>query len=348
MNRKRLEELLQQLTHVQMAVIGDFFLDNYVIMERRLSEVSIETGIEAYQVVETRQYPGAAGTVVSNLRALGVNVLALGFCGDDGNGYVLRRKLLEQKVDLRGLIEVPGYSTPTYTKPMMRELDGYEHELNRMDVKNRTPLPSDLEALLVSRMESLISEADGMLVIDQVQERNCGVITDRIRSEIRDLAVRYPEKSSAWIQENTSASLRMSFEIKCARIPAAARLEQRSDDDLQTLVDHCGHELSRRTRHPVIITLGKEGLYLVEDAAAKGVYLPSIPVTGPVDIVGAGDCVSSAIGSALCAGASLTEAGILSNLAASVVIQQIGVTGTATPQQILAQFDAHPEITYFE
>jgi len=349
MNRKRLEELLQQLTHVQMAVIGDFFLDNYMIMERRLSEVSIETGIEAYQVVETRQYPGAAGTVVSNLRALGVNVLALGFCGDDGNGYVLRRKLLEQKVDLRGLIEVPGYSTPTYTKPMMRELDGYEHELNRMDVKNRTPLPSDLEALLVSRMESLISEADGMLVIDQVQERNCGVITDRIRSEIRDLAVRYPEKiicvdsreylslfENVILKSNVRESLR------------AARLEQRSDDDLQTLVDHCGHELSKRTRHPVIITLGKEGLYLVEDAAAKGVYLPSIHVTGPVDIVGAGDCVSSAIGSALCAGASLTEAGILSNLAASVVIQQIGVTGTATPQQILAQFDAHPEITYFE
>jgi len=112
MNRKRLEELLQQLTHVQMAVIGDFFLDNYVIMERRLSEVSIETGIEAYQVVETRQYPGAAGTVVSNLRALGVNVLALGFCGDDGNGYVLRRKLLEQKGGPAGSDRSAGIQHP--------------------------------------------------------------------------------------------------------------------------------------------------------------------------------------------------------------------------------------------
>ena len=349
MNRKRLEELLQKITKVQMVVIGDFFLDSYLIMDRRLSEVSVETGMEAYQVVETRQYPGAAGTVVSNLRTLGVNVKALGFCGDDGNGYVLRRKLLEQKVDLCSLIEVPGYNTPTYTKPMMRELDGYVHELNRMDIKNRTPLLPGIEASLVSRMESLINEADGMLVVDQVQERNCGVITDRVRGEIRDLAARYPAKiicvdsreylslfENVILKSNVHESLR------------AARLEEHSDEDLRTLVDQCGHELSRRTQHAVIITLGKEGLYLLEDAAAKGVYLRSIPIAGPVDIVGAGDSVSSAIGSALCAGASLTEAGILGNLAASIVIQQIGVTGTASPKQILAQFDAHPEITYFE
>jgi bifunctional ADP-heptose synthase (sugar kinase/adenylyltransferase) len=64
--------------------------------------------------------------------------------------------------------------------------------------------------------------------------------------------------------------------------------------------------------------------------------------------VGAGDSVNASVGAALCAGASLKEAGILGNLAASVVIQQIGTTGTATPRQILEQFDAHPEMEYFE
>ena len=194
MNRNRLEQLLQDLTRVRLVVFGDYFLDYYMMMERRLSEISIETGLEAYQIVGTRKYPGAAGTVVLNLRALGVNVLALGLCGDDGNGCDLRKRLFDNGVDLRALMEVPGYDTPSYIKPMMRELDGMEHELNRMDIKNRTPLPVELETALIEKLHTLLPEADGMLVVDQVQECNCGVITDRIRNEIKLMAKAYPKK----------------------------------------------------------------------------------------------------------------------------------------------------------
>ena len=38
------------------------------------------------------------------------------------------------------LVIRPDRFTPTYTKPMMREPDGAMHELNRLDIKNRTPL----------------------------------------------------------------------------------------------------------------------------------------------------------------------------------------------------------------
>lgn len=349
MDRSRLEELLQRVSRVRMVVLGDFFLDSYLIMERRLSELSIETGLEAFQVVETRQYPGAAGTVVSNLRALGVQVMAIGLYGDDGNGYILRRKLLEQKVDLRGFTEVTGMLTPTYTKPMMRELDGYEHELNRMDIKHRTALPASLEETVSGHLQTLLPEADGVLVIDQVAERNCGIITDRIRAEIGQMALLYPKKiicadsreylglfENVILKSNVRESLR------------AAHQEHRAGEALAASAERCGHELSARTHHPVVITLGSEGLYLVENEQTDGCFLPSLPVDGPIDIVGAGDSVNASVGAALCAGASLKEAGILGNLAASVVIQQIGTTGTATPRQILEQFDAHPEMEYFE
>ena len=345
MDRKRLEEILNKLESIHMVVFGDFFLDNYQMMDRRLSEMSIETGLEAFQVVEVRQYPGAAGTVTSNLRAFGVNVMALGLSGDDGNGYVLRRKLHDMGVDLRGLLEIPGYDTPTYTKPMMRELDGYEHELNRMDIKHRVPLSADVEKALIEKLHALLPEADGMLVIDQVQERNCGVITDKIRGEINQLAQEYPGKiicvdsreylslfENVILKSNVNESLR------------AAHLECADDESLSDTAERCGQVLTRRTQRPVIITLGSDGLFLTANENTPGFALPSIPVNGPIDIVGAGDSVNAAIGSALCAGATLKEAGILGNLAASVVIQQIGVTGTATPQQLLAQFDAHPDL----
>lgn len=345
MNRKRLEEILNKIQQVRLVVLGDFFLDSYLMMDRRLSEFSIETGLEAFQVVETRHNPGAAGTVVSNLRSLGAGVLAIGLVGDDGNGYLLRRRLGEQQVDLRGFLEVPGMLTPTYTKPLMRELDGYVHELNRMDIKHRTALTESHEAALVEQLRALLPEADGMLVIDQVSERNCGVVTDRIRQAISQLADTYPDKV---ICADSREYLGL-FEnvILKANVHESIRATQAAVDpheEPKQTADHCGRVLSAKTHHPVIITLGSDGLYLLENEKNPGWHLPSLPVPGPVDIVGAGDSVNAAVGAALCAGASLREAGLLGNLAASVVIQQIGTTGTASPQQILQQFDAHPEL----
>lgn len=345
MDRNRLEEILQKLKSVRMVVFGDFFLDSYQIMERKLSEISIETGMEAFQVVEVRQSPGAAGTVVTNLCSLGVNVLALGVSGDDGNGYVLRRKLQEKGVDLRGMLELPGYDTPTYTKPMMRELDGYEHELNRMDIKHRVPLTREIEDALINQLHALLPEADGMLIIDQVQERNCGVITDRIRAEISQMALKYPEKIiSADSRDYLELFENVILKSNVRESLRAAQMDSQESEPPTAAAERCARVLTSRTHRPVIITLGSSGLFLAEKAGIPGCTLPSIPVTGPIDVVGAGDSVNAAVGSALCTGATLKEAGILGNLAASVVIQQIGTTGCATPQQLLAQFDAHSEL----
>lgn len=62
--------------------------------------------------------------------------------------------------------------------------------------------------------------------------------------------------------------------------------------------------------------------------------MPGYSVTGPIDIVGAGDAATSGIVSALLAGANELEAAALGNLVASITVQQIGTTGTASPEQV--------------
>jgi sugar/nucleoside kinase (ribokinase family) len=57
-------------------------------------------------------------------------------------------------------------------------------------------------------------------------------------------------------------------------------------------------------------------------------------VAGPIDIVGAGDSTSAGVACAVAAGATLTEAAAFGNLVASITIQQLGTTGTATPEQV--------------
>jgi bifunctional ADP-heptose synthase (sugar kinase/adenylyltransferase) len=126
MDNGRLRSLLEKFPSITLAVVGDYFLDKYLIIDQSLSETSLETGLEAHQVVEVRLSPGAAGTVTSNLCALGVNVIALGLIGDDGDGMELERKLRATGVNASHLIRQGGHFTPTYTKPMLRAGDGSE------------------------------------------------------------------------------------------------------------------------------------------------------------------------------------------------------------------------------
>src|SRR5947209_19963892 len=88
------EHILATLRHRTVGVLGDLFLDRYLDIDPALNEPSVETGLTAYQVTRVRSYPGAAGTVINNLAALGVGrIYPIACIGDDGEGYELRQAL---------------------------------------------------------------------------------------------------------------------------------------------------------------------------------------------------------------------------------------------------------------
>src|SRR6266404_6032348 len=89
-----LEQILSHIPHLSLGVVGDLFLDRYLDIDAKLTEPSLETGLDAYQVVQVRSVPGAAGTVINNLVALGVGrVCPIAVIGDDGEGHELRQAL---------------------------------------------------------------------------------------------------------------------------------------------------------------------------------------------------------------------------------------------------------------
>ena len=88
------EQILRRLPGLTIGVLGDLFLDRYLDLDAALTEPSIETGLDAYQVVRVRSSPGAAGTVINNLHALGVGtIVPISMIGADGEGYELRQAL---------------------------------------------------------------------------------------------------------------------------------------------------------------------------------------------------------------------------------------------------------------
>ena len=338
MDEAKLTRYLDRFPQVRVLVVGDFFLDKYLILERALSETSLETGLEAYQVVEVRCSPGAAGTVTSNLRALGAQVTALGAIGDDGEGYELRRGLEQRGADASPLVVRGDLFTPTYTKPMMREADGRLHELNRLDIKNRARLPATVEAELIRRLRDLVPRMDAVIVADQVQERDCGMVTDRVREELGRLALQNPAKVFAADSRERIGEYRHIITKPNRREAARAIVPGWAGDDatlpLEAVLEH-GASLRQRIGQPVFLTLSADGVMVFDQ---RHIHVPAVPVSGEIDPVGAGDSTMSGIVLALCAGASLAEAALIGNLVASITIQQIGTTGTASPAQVLARF----------
>src|SRR5689334_10326674 len=120
-----IDQILSALPGKRICVVGDLFLDRYLDIDADLTELSIETGLDAYQVVRVRSYPGALGTIINNLAALGVGtILPVAFYGDDGEGYELQQALERMPaIEKGGLYVTPQRRTPTYTKPMLGRAD---------------------------------------------------------------------------------------------------------------------------------------------------------------------------------------------------------------------------------
>jgi rfaE bifunctional protein kinase chain/domain len=337
MNLDRLNELLARLPGISIAVVGDFFLDKYMVTDPALSEVSIETGLEARQVVQVRCSPGAAGTVTNNVSALGVGrIEAVGVIGSDGEGFELARGLRRTRVGCRRLRRSPSRFTPTYTKPM-RLTPGGEVEMERLDIKNRRALPAADVGRIVAALRALTDpgspeRVDGIIVADQVEERNCGVVTDAVREALAEIGRAHPEitilaDSRVRIGEFEGVTVKPNH-LEAARACGDAPGEVA---DLNAAMAH-GRALAARAGRPVFLTLGKLGILAC--TADRADHAPAPPVRGPIDIVGAGDSVAAGIVAALCAGADPLEAARFGNLCASVTIHKLGTTGTASPDEL--------------
>ena len=343
LDESTLTHILEALPKLSIAVVGDLFLDKYLDLDSRLTETSVETGLDAYQVAGVRCYPGAGGTVLNNLRALGVgNLHAVSVIGSDGEGFELLRELRERNVDADGVVVRSDRMTPTYTKPMLSsQTTAPARELNRIDIKNRIAAKADQDQQVIGRLDALAGRADAVIIADQVTERNQGVITDAVRAHLALLAERHPRsvffadsRSHIGLFRNVLAKPNRS-ELAAAVGPAVGSVAPPETAPLSDVRAHA-QWLALRTGRGVFATVGPGGiLYVDRDTAC---HVPGVPITGPIDIVGAGDSTTAGIVSALCAGATPAQAARLGCLVASITIQQIGVTGTASPAQVVARF----------
>jgi len=331
MTPSRFRSLTKKYRQLRIAVVGDFCLDRYLEIDPLRKEVSLETGLPVHNVVRIRGQAGGAGTIVNNLAALGVReILPIGFAGDDGEGFELQRALASLPgVQMESFVLTAERRTFTYAKPLIISHNRAPQELNRFDSKNWTPTPMSLQRRLSDSVRKIARKIDAIIVMDQVDVAETGVVTRRMLRTISEVRREIP---SLLILADSRRDLRnfptVGFKMNRAEL---SRLLGRAISVHETPM--VAAALARKTGNYCFVTLANKGL-LGAGPDGAGERVAALPVRGEIDVVGAGDCVTANLIAALAAGATLREALQLANAAASVVVHKLGTTGTASVAEI--------------
>ena len=217
-------------------------------------------------------------------------------------------------------------------------------ELNRLDIKNRTPTPDGIQDFIIELLNEAWPQFNTLLVLDQVSEADCGVVTAKVREHLAKVAESDPSK---FVLADSRERIRL-FKNVCVKpnreeIMKAVRDLTWSEDSEEIQFTEACLDLSwRYVKRPAFVTLGNRGIRYVRPApigsGAAAWDISAYPVSGPIDFCGAGDSCSAGIACAMVSGATHEQAAAFGNLVASITIQQLGVTGTATPEQVRARW----------
>jgi bifunctional ADP-heptose synthase (sugar kinase/adenylyltransferase) len=314
---ERFQEITGKYPSLRIAVVGDYSCDRYLEIDPTREETSIETGLPVHNITNVRAQPGAAGTVLANLSALGVGEL-----WRDGEGYELQRALEQLPgVKMNYFFESKTQRTFTYCKPLMMEPGQPPRELSRLDSKNWHHTPKTLQKKLADGVRALAGKVDAFVILDQVDEPETGVVTQNLLATIDEI------KTQTLVIGDSRRGLKnwphVIYKMN------ADELARFTDGEPKT----AAVELAQKTGKPVFVSVAENGIHCA-NPNGETTHSPALPVRGAIDIVGAGDAVTANLAAALATDAELPEALELANRAASIVIHKLGTTGTASVSEI--------------
>ena len=318
-------EVLACAPRIRVLVVGDICLDRWCRYEPALAEASRETGIPRSGVTATAVTPGAGGTVAGNLAALGVGrVSVLGAVGHDGFGYELRSALAAKGIESNLLVESETVQTFTYTKLINAET-GVE-DLPRVDFVNTIPLPVEIEERLLAHFRDSVSEFDAIVVADQAETDQGGVITPNVREAICEAARRY--RGRVFVADSRAR-------VEYFRNVIATPNEDEADDACRRAFGQVDYDrLYRRIGGPMlIVSAGDRGAWIVDHTGSR--LLKACRVGKTVDTCGAGDSLTAGLALALAAEAEAAAALRFGIIVAGVTVGKPG-TGSADPSEVLA------------
>jgi len=333
----RLSELLTALRALHVGVIGDLTLDGYWFADMTRSAISREAPLFPRPVVREQYSCGGAANVAWNVSALQpAETRAFAVFGKDWRGELLLHALDDAGVNTQAVLRDPAWFTPFFGKVIL-QAGRLQQEDARLDFINTAPLSPESEEELLSQLEQALPKLDALIVADY---QAVGVITPRVLEGLNRLAARFPRVVFSIDSRERIGQFR-GMVRKPNDIEATRWFFPERAPELVGLDDlaEAGLRLSGDSGCPLFITMGERGCLALAHGESR--LVPAVRVPPPVDTVGAGDTFLSALTLALAAGASAVEAAALGHLAAAVTIRKLGITGAASPTEILEAYERY-------
>lgn len=321
LTKKRAAEILSQARDCRIVVLGDVMLDEFIWGD--VTRISPEAPVPVVNIQRESTRLGGAANVLANVSALGANAKVIGVVGADAAAEKLRDGLRQTGGAQTDAMLIEDENRPTTIK---LRIIAHNQMVVRADREQRGHVNGQVEARIIKTAREAIEDAQALVVSDYDK----GVITQKVLSEVLPLAYgRIPVLVDPKIRNFDAyrpANLVTPNHHEALRV---ANLEEDNDETLQQAARMIRNRLNCDA---VLITRGECGMMLVEgdtppvfvETAAQEVF----------DVTGAGDTVIATLAAALAAGASMTEAAVLANQAAGIVVGKVG-TATASAEEVL-------------
>jgi D-beta-D-heptose 7-phosphate kinase/D-beta-D-heptose 1-phosphate adenosyltransferase len=327
----RARQILAAAAKTRVLVLGDVMLDQFIW--GGVSRISPEAPVPVVDFECESFMPGGAANVARNLTALGVPAEIFGAIGTDDAGRRLRALLNEQQIGCGGLVTHAARHTSVKTR-----IVAHKQQMVRIDRETREGLDANLTARLLVELKSKLPRAAALIVGDYGK----GVVTQPLLNEIKTLC----RARGVWLSLdpkpvhhlNLSGLSLITPNRKEAFELAGLEDETRqanplADKNLMLVAERLLSELRPAV---LLITLGERGMLLCQ-RGHKPFHIPTV-AQEVFDVSGAGDTVIATFTLAIAAGASPSEAAVLSNHAAGLVVGKVG-TATATPEELIKSFN---------
>lgn len=313
--RQQLSHLIPRLAGHRVLVVGDLFLDEYVV--GRASRLSREAPIPVLEFRRRFYVPGGAANPAQNISALGAQATIVGLIGGDEAGTQLLSELERVGINPAGVVIDDSRPTTTKTRIMAEGSLRFPQQVARVDLLERRSISSEVEDRLVSQVQRLMPQVDAVLVSDY----QTGVAAHAVIRAAMSFAHR--SEKLCTVDAQGAFHKYAGFDlIKGNRqeIEAALGISLRGEDDYRLAGEKLLNDLKANA---VIITRGPDGLSL--STRNEGYHhLPAANRTEVFDVTGAGDTVIAVATLALVAGSSVQAAARLANYAAGWVVRKLG------------------------
>ncbi len=310
MNRERVQNLIHNFAGQRLLVLGDLMLDEFIWGEVR--RISPEAPVPVVEINRESWHAGGAGNVVSNLLALGAQAVPIGVIGNDWAGEKLRERLGEAGAETKFLIVDANRPTTLKTRIL-----AHHQQMIRADRESRLPLSEIIEDQLISTFLKALPDADAVIVSDYDK----GVLTPRVLQAVLAVAAGKTVCLDPKIKNFTF--YRPVTVITPNQLEAERATGIEITDETSLLA--AARQIRETLACPhVLITRGEHGMSLL--SAETVTHIPTM-ARDVYDVTGAGDTVIATLALALAADADITEAALIANQAAGIVV---GKVGTAT------------------